>query len=78
MFPAIKRAILTPFINHRRKVTLLKSMRTPIEIINQSNHFHAQALEWEKKGKKDTAKELQVMADTLRWVLRIESNATSK
>jgi hypothetical protein len=72
MFPALKRRIMMPFIEHRRKAELIKNIRTPKDIMQKMIDYHNMSLEFEKKGKKDMAKEYQAMSDALKWALKGE------
>ena len=76
MFPALKRTLLMPFIERNRKKKLWKDIRAPEEVLKEMKHFHELSMECEKRGKKDLAKEYQVMEDALKWVLRIDGGNT--
>lgn len=72
MDPALKRSIMMPFIEWKRQRMLRKNIRDPKDILLKMQDYHNMSLEFDKKGKKDLAKEYQSMSDILAWTLRIK------
>ncbi len=71
MFPVFKRTVMMPFIKHQRKRKLAKGMRSSGEVLIRMQDYHNLSLDFDKKGRKDLAKEYQAVSSALGWVLGI-------
>ena len=77
MLAKVKRSVMMPFIKLMDRQRLQKQMRTPDEIVHQSQLYHNMALEYEVKSNKVASQQYQAMSDALLWVLKV-NNGNSK
>lgn len=70
-FISLKRKLIMPFMNHKRRQFLYNNIMTPEEIQQEEKKYHDYMLEANKKGYHDKEREYMYKRDALRKVLKI-------
>ena len=71
----LKRMVIMPFSNIRRKMALYQNTMTPEEIMALQKLFHDKYLDANRRGKREEEREYMFKRDILRRVLRIDGAA---
>ena len=70
MSPSIKRWLLTPYTNFKRRKNFIKHyVRPAISIVLRRNEMHKNFIEFERVGNKEAALEYKHKEEMLSWVL---------